>query len=377
MFRIKQWIKMILQNIILPLIYRFYAGRPVEKGLVLLADAHHREMPFSMERMAELLKEKEKAGELHLVYFICDFNRLSFSAMALYLIRFMKSYARAEKVFICDYYLPVSSCKKRKETQVIQLWHSCGLMKKIAYDTGEDIPRGYKGNMFANYSLLTLSAPACVPVHAKALHLSESHIEATGVSRTDFYFDPLWNENCKKEFYGQYPQAEGKKILLWAPTFRGNAAHPYLEGLEEIRSLEKELGEDYFLILKAHPHVDAHGQVSNCDIPTERLLGLTDILITDYSSVFFDYLICGKDKEKAAVLYAPDLKEYEAKRGFYLSYRDIPFEVAETGAELLRAIKNAPGWAGSHKEEIAAFRRLYTGSCDGQSTQRIYRRVFK
>ena len=132
MFRIKQWIKMILQNIILPLIYRFYAGRPVEKGLVLLADAHHREMPFSMERMAELLKEKEKAGELHLVYFICDFNRLSFSAMALYLIRFMKSYARAEKVFICDYYLPVSSCKKRKETQVIQLWHSCGLMKKIA-----------------------------------------------------------------------------------------------------------------------------------------------------------------------------------------------------------------------------------------------------
>ena len=64
---------------------------------------------------------------------------------------FMQVYAQAEYVFINSYFLPVSSCRKRKETTVVQLWHSGGLMKKMGYDTTEDIPKYYKGNPTANY----------------------------------------------------------------------------------------------------------------------------------------------------------------------------------------------------------------------------------
>ena len=146
MFRIRQYIKMFLQNVCLPMLYHFWARRPAQKGKILMADAHHTMMPFSMRRMYETLKEEGKKPEL----FVADFGTLGFGAMLRFLVRFMRAYATAEYVFICDYFLPAASCKKRPETTLVQLWHSCGLMKKIAFDTGEDIPKNYRGNMFGN-----------------------------------------------------------------------------------------------------------------------------------------------------------------------------------------------------------------------------------
>ena len=363
MFRLKQYIKMLLQNVLLPLVYRCFCRRPIRKGSVIFADGHHEEIPFSMQRMYEAVAATESDVEL----FLCDFGRMSFGAMARYLVRFMKQYATAEYVFICDYFLPVAACRKRRETTVVQLWHSCGLMKKIAYDTGQDIPEHYRGNMFGNYTWLTLSAEVCVPVHARALRIPQERIRATGVSRTDCYFDPSWNEQCRNRFYEQYPEAKGKKILLWAPTFRGNAAMPRLEGLQEIKHAAGALGEAYDLIIRAHPHVDSHGMISNCTIPTEELLCVTGVLITDYSSVMFDYLIY----RKPLILFAPDLSQYEENRGFYLNYREIPFPVAMTEEELVSSIRSCETWQRDHKAEIEAFREKYTGACDGRATERI------
>ncbi|MCD8397739.1 MAG: CDP-glycerol glycerophosphotransferase family protein [Lachnospiraceae bacterium] len=406
MFRIRQWIKMLLQNILLPLVYRLYCRRPVKSGLVLFADAHHEEIPFSMRRMYETVQEmaeetqremaeetqremaeetqREMApdgkrgtsgtadrgvkAELRIETFMADFDRLSFFAMAKYLLCFMRRYAVAEYVFICDYFLPVSSCRKRPETKVVQLWHSCGLMKQIAYDTGEDIPKGYRGSMFDNYTYLTLSAQACVPVHEKALRLSRKHIFATGVSRTDDYFDDSWNEKCRENFWKKHPEAAGRKIAVWAPTFRGNAGRPRLEGLEEIRQVAEELRDEWFFVIKAHPHIDRHERISNSEIPTEELFPAADVLITDYSSVLFDYLLY----RKPLVLFAPDLDEYEKTRGFYIDYRSMPFPLTQTGEALRMALKADAVYSA---DKIEAFREQYVGACDGHATERILRLI--
>lgn len=361
MFHLKQLFKMALQNLFLPLIYRLYARRPVQEGRILFADAHHDQIPFSMQGVYEKLKNRQP--EL----FICDFGRLSYLAMIRYLFRFMKAYATAQTVFICDYYLPVASCKKRPETTVVQLWHSCGLMKKIAYDARDDIPKHYHGDMYGNYTWLTLSADICVDVHARALRLPRERIRATGISRTDYYFDEEWNARCIRRFYEAHPQAEGKKVALWAPTFRGNAAHPSLAGLSEFRQAAAELGEDWYVIIKAHPHLDAHGRVSNCEIPTEQLFPVADVLITDYSSVLFDYLIY----EKPAVLFAPDLEEYQRGRGFYIDYRTLPFQIVTEGEKLLEAVRHAGQHLTEHFTEVKRWRVQYTGACDGHATERI------
>lgn len=303
--------------------------------------------------------------------YVRDFNHMSWPALMKYLLKFMKQYATAEYVFICDYYLPVASCRKRPETTVVQLWHSCGLMKKIAYDTGEDIPAGYKGNMFGNYTWLTLSAEICIPVHARALRIPESRIRATGVSRTDYYFDDAWNQRCRERFYEQHPDAKGKKIVLWAPTFRGNAGNPVLQGLEDVKAAEKRLSPEWFFLMKAHPHVDAHGQVSNCTIPTEELLCVADVLVTDYSSVLFDYLIY----EKAVVLFAPDLDEYEEKRGFYIDYHSMPFPIVKDTEELCRAVQDSVSAYERYKEKLKEWKKLYTGACDGHASERILKLV--
>lgn len=185
MFRIRQYLKMFLQNVLLPLIYRWYARRPMQEGLVLFADAHHEEIPFSMRRIYEKAG-RQNQGQWEIRTYVRDFGRMSYAALLPYLVRFMRDYARAEYVFLCDYYLPVAACQKRPETTVVQLWHSCGLMKKIAHDAADDIPANYRGNMFGNYTWLTLSAEACVEVHARALRIPRERIRATGIARTDY-----------------------------------------------------------------------------------------------------------------------------------------------------------------------------------------------
>ena len=81
----------------------------------------------------------------------------------------------------------------------------------------------------------------------------------------------------------------------------------------------------------------------------------------------FDYLIY----QKPLVLFAPDLTEYEAKRGFYLDYRSMPFEIVEDGAALAGAIEGSAAYARVHAADQAAFCRTYTGACDGKATERI------
>ena len=73
-----------------------------------------------------------------------------------YMMSFMKAYANARAVFICNYFVPVTSCKKREETTVVQLWHSCGALKKFILDSEEDISSHFKGSVTRNLTALSL-----------------------------------------------------------------------------------------------------------------------------------------------------------------------------------------------------------------------------
>lgn len=363
LFFCKQVVKMTFQNVLLPCIYAFwrivYRNKPHDK--IIFADAHHSEIPVSMDYIHRMLADK--GYELTDCFY--DFGRLSLWRVAQVSIGFMKLYAQAKVVFICDNFLPVSSCRKNPDTKVVQLLHSCGLFKKMGYDTTDDIPAGYIGKVYGNYDLVTVSAQACIAPLTKAMHLKDGVVKAIGVSRTDRYFSEQWRQNCIDRFYKRYPQAKGKKIILWAPTFRGNAANPYQVGIEPIDELESRLDADCYLIRKVHPHVDARYHYSNCDIPTEEILPVVDLLISDYSSVTNEFMAFGKPY----VLFAPDLTVYEKQRGFYVEYDKLTPYVAKTGEQLyscvLRALSDSePKW-------VEDRRKYHLGACDGHSTQRI------
>lgn len=301
---------------------------------------------------------------------VTDFGKMGYGSLLKWLRQFMKRYAVAEYVFICDNFLPVSACEKRPETKVVQLWHSGGLLKKSGYDTTEDIPKMYKGDsVYKNYDLLTVSAPCCVPVFTKTMRLASGVVQATGISRSDYYYDDAWNQANHEEFYRKYPEAKGKKVILWAPTFRGNAAMPTLCGMEEIQRVMKETEDRYYWVIKLHPHLEEKGMKSNCDLPSEKIFAVADLLITDYSSILFDYMAY----KKPFLFFAPDFDSFDHARGFYVPYDSFPCKVVTDGAGLPAAIE----YELSERDpaEIEKCFAYHMSMCDGKATERILKTI--
>ena len=344
---IREQLKMLLQHTYMPLVYKLASRGRIQKGLVVFADSHSDKLPFSMKKM---YAEVKATGRYDVRVRCRDFDKLSKLSLIGWLTDFMKLYARAEYVFICDNFLPVSSCKKREETTVVQLWHSGGLLKKSGYDQPYSVPKYYKGNVFANYDLLTVSADCCVPVFTRMMRQPEGVVQATGISRSDMYYSKRFIDNCKREFYEAYPEALGKQIVLYAPTFRGSAAEPRMAGMEDIDAVF-EGQEEFFLVKKLHPHFERkHSEAQSCEIPTERLLPVADLMITDFSSVLFDFLksplsyshptMTNTQKRSASTLMCMTSPPPSQKRGTSLNRRSFTSLSGATD-ERLRDLKTS------------------------------------
>lgn len=368
-FHIRNMLKMAVQNCILPVAYTFakwkYRG---EKTLYVFADAHHTEVPFSLEAMYNHVISLGIEPVCHFY----DYTHEGSVKSLLHAISFMDILARAKYVFICDTFMPVSSGAKDKNTKIVQLCHFSGPFKKIGYATNDDVPSYYKGNVFKNYDLVAVSSEMYVPLLTDAMRQEPGAVQALGVSRSDVYFDEKWVNTCREEFYGQFPDARDKKVLLWAPTFRGKAASPDTLDNESLSRLQEKLGDDWLVLIKHHPHDDATAthprHRSNCSISSERLLPVVDLLITDYSTVVLDYLAFGKP----FILYAPDLDEYEATRGFFVDYRSITKNLTTDASHLDDMVKTVyQQWLDGDTADIQRCRELMTAACDGHATERI------
>jgi CDP-ribitol ribitolphosphotransferase len=103
-----------------------------------------------------------------------------------------------------------------------------------------------------------------------------------------------------------------------------------------------------------------------CPFPTERLLPVVDVLISDYSSVIYDFLLL----ERPMVFYAPDLAYYEQTKQFYIDYRrEMPGEIVTDAKRLPEAVQRA--YAHPQRERMRAFKETYMGACDGRALERL------
>lgn len=361
--KIRQALKECLRKFILPAAYHIYCKRypGPDQQLIVFADAHHQTFPEDMR----LLKEELQGRGYQIQELVHDFSEISFGTSIKAMLSFLKYYAQAGTVVLCDYYLPVISVKKQKGTKVVQLWHACGAYKKFGYDARDDLISVKDQNMFRNFDLVAVSSEQCRKVYADAFHLPLDKVQALGVSRTDRYFSEKYMKDCSSRFFKEYPEAAGKKIILWAPTFRKNAGEGILFGAEVMDRLEERLSPEWFVIRKVHPHLEKKMAASNCRIPTEQLYAAADLLITDYSSVIFDFALTGKP----ILIYAPDREQYEKDRGFYLKLEELPAKVFTNGEELAAEIEGGNYKATSERYE--KFMENQLQMCDGHATGRI------
>lgn len=374
MYHMRNIAKMAVQNGILPIAYKIAKLRfSGEKTLYVFADAHHIEIPFSLDAM---YRHVESLGIEPVCHFYDYTHEGSWKSLK-HAISFMDILVRAKYVFICDTFPPVSAGGHDADTKIVQLCHFAGPLKKLGYVTEDDVPTYYKGNVFKNYDLVSVSSEMYVPLIAEAMRQDEGVVQALGVSRSDVYYDKAWVSSCKEEFYKQFPNAHKKKILLWAPTFRGKASSPDALDNETFSKLQEKLGDEWLVLIKHHPHDDAIVKdpkyCSNCTIPSERLLPVVDFLITDYSTVVSDFLLY----ERPFILYAPDLDEYEKKRGFFLDYRKITKNMTKDAENLDVMIKEVyQQWLNGDREEIRQNRERLMGACDGNATKRIMEYIY-
>jgi len=378
LFGARQCAKRYMQVRYLPSVYERAAhGVAVERGKVIFADYRHGTVPESMRLIRERVR-RGALGDVRIVDMFTDLSKCSAAAKLRFMEDFMKEYATAELVFICDYFLPVSSCRKRDETKVVQLWHSGGLLKKMGADTYDDIPKGYGGSVTDNYNLVTVSSEVCVPVWQRAMGLEDGVVRATGISRTDRYFSDAWKRSCSRKVYEAFPEARGRRLAVYAPSFSGNAAMPVCRGLDDgtadflmrLNSTQKQ----WYFVVSPHPGLKVRYPryfKGLRGLTTSMLLPETQLLITDYSSVLFDYSIY----RKPFLLYVPDMAGYERTRGFYVNPEDFPCDIVRDRSSMRDYISQKviamTSESGYNYTDFDKFYSYHMQMCDGHATDRI------
>jgi len=277
------------------------------------------------------------------------------------------------KVIVTDDYLKYFRMFELKPQQrVIQIWHACGAFKKFGLDyPSAEINKERKTH--AQYDVVAVSSEAVRDKYAKAFGISIDKVKALGVPRTDPLSDPAYIASEKKAFYKKYPKLSGKKILLYAPTFRE-------EGTKRVRlqtgldwqAVSEKLGDEAVLIIKNHPVMKydlldgaLYGNIINMPKEnTSRLMIVCDVMVTDYSSVIFEAALLNKP----TIFYCPDFDHYE--RDFYLNFpEDLYGEFAVNQEEFFKAVDKSLQAPDMDRLEI--FKKTYMGSCDGHSAERI------
>ena len=228
-----------------------------------------------------------------------------------------------------------------------------------------------------SYTLCTVSSKECIWAFKEAFgfDLDNNSVQAIGVSRTDFFFK---EENRVKAFENLYKNclnAQYKKVLLYAPTYRGDADKAYIPEKLDIKALKENFGSEWVLLVKRHGFVKKEWDIpEDCQdfafditehMPIEDLLFTADMCITDYSSLIFEYSLF----ERPMIFYAFDLDQFYDYRGFYYpyDYSFLPGPIVKTNEELINAIKQGK----ADPTVMSDFRERFMGACDGRSTERI------
>ena len=366
-------------NIIFPLVYKLAARKPVDDNKVVFIELRMEKISNSFKVIFDELVSKYNF-EIHTHFLLNGSGR-----KYMYLSRcvdMLKDIATAKYVFLNEGSNCIGSIDLRPETKIAQLWHGCGAFKKFGLSTadlifGESRKQQLKHPFNKNYSLVTISSPEVDWAYKEAMNIQEDGIvQATGCSRTDVFYDDKFIESAYQTLYEIVPEAKGKKVILYAPTFRGRVAKATTSRMLDVKMFYENFGDDYILLFKHHPHAKKRPVVPHeydhfaKDVTTtmeiEDLLCVSDVCITDYSSLVFEYSLF----EKPIIFFAYDLDVYFDWRGFYYDYFEMsPGPVCTTNLEMIDYIKNID--TRFDKQKVKDFRYKFMRSCDGHSTERI------
>ena len=298
-------------------------------------------------------------------------------------------YLATSKYWINNQNFP-SYITKRKGTIYLQTWHGTPI-KKMLFDLKEIHGRdkGYVQrveNAKNQWSYL-ISQNSYAKEHFRTAFRYDGPILEEGYPRNDILVNNPEKELIINKIRHTYSIPPSKKIILYAPTFRDNAKveNKFESDIKiDFKEFNERFGEEYILLMRMHVTVS-----SEIDIPEEykrsiinvssypdiqELYLMTDILITDYSSVLFDFAVL----ERPMLFYAYDLEEYKNDiRGAYLDYeKEVPGKIVRNQKELFDAIDNIEEeFKIEYKNKLSEFKQKYAPLDDGNASKRILKKI--
>ena len=282
--------------------------------------------------------------------------------------------ATSKYILIDDFFPLMYVLNIRKGTKFIQVWHALGAFKRVGYSR-VDIDN--KNSLtHRNYTDTIVSSENIVDNYAEAFGIDRNKVHPLGIPRTDMFFNEIKKEKIKKDIYEKYPNLKEKRVILFAPTFRGagrKSAH-YPQEYIDLENIYNSLDENDMFILKLHPFIKNQLLIKEkykdkiIDLTEYKdineLLLIADLLITDYSSVIFEYSFM----ENPVIFYVPDLDDYSNSRSFYYNYDEYIYgSIAKTENELIKQLKNPV----VDINKIEKFKNKFLNKCDGNSTKRF------
>ena len=376
---------------------KFYATGKLKENVVMFESFFGRNYSDSPKYIFEYL-QRTYPGKYKCVWVKAGKKNHELPYPAKQVKRFSFSYFKylgKSKYFVFNV-RPPAYFIKREDSVFLQTWHGTPL-KKLGTDMdavfmagGTDIV-AYKKNftenskkwdyLIAQNAFSSETFRRCFEVHGKMLE--------TGYPRNDImHASPEVEAEAVRSTRAALGIPEGKKIILYAPTWRddewyGTGQYKFSLKLD-LDKLRAELGDEYVVVLRTHYLiVDAldldsyKGFAFNgADFDDISLLYLiSDILITDYSSVFFDYA----NLKRPMLFFTYDLDKYrDVLRGFYFDLEDLlPGPLVFTTDEIIDSIKNLPQVVEKFADKANSFYKRFNDWEDGSSSKKVVEEVFK
>ncbi len=364
---------------LLPAIYKRASKKPIVKDKAVFVEFRLDKISNSIRLLYDRLdKEGYKLS--------CHFLRKGFVGEikhTINAIKYVKDAATAQ-IVVFDEGSEVAGCiKKRQSQKIINTWHGCGAFKRFGFSTvgmifGDKMQNLLKYPSHPDYDMVTVSSDEVRWAYIEAMHKEDNPgcIKDVGISRTDVFFDDEYLKDARRRLLDAIPAAQGKKIILYAPTFRGRVSSAKAPDKLNIAMMKEALSDEYILLIKHHPVVKVRPKIDKeCsdfafdvsdDLGIEELIINADICISDYSSLIFEYSLF----ERPMIFFAYDKAEFDDWRGFYYDYDELtPGPVFEENEEIIDYILHIDDKFDIN--EVRAFKKKFMSACDGHATDRI------
>ena len=263
-------------------------------------------------------------------------------------LKVLQKLAKADMVFLDDHAPILDWIYLNEDTTLVQLWHAGAGFKSSGYSrwghTGCPAPNG----CHRQYKYGIAGSRHIAHFFSEVWGINTENVLPTGMPRMDEFLDPDYRAAKEVELREQYPFINGKKVILFAPTYRGknhfDAHYPYQ--LIDFKRLYEFCGDEYVVLFKMHPWVseavpipkgmeDRFADVNKYPNIND-LFYVTDLLITDYSSNIFEFSLM----RKPMLFFAFDEIQYSFSRGFHRAYEEsAPGKVCRTFDEVMTALE--------------------------------------